>query len=130
MGLGERLKELMKAKGLTQAALAKELKITTHTIRQCENSDHLPTSENSDYFPTCETALKIAAYFDVSLDYLCGLSDLKRDTSPNYRMLENYYIALNEDKRQSALMYMDFLKSKCNSEEIDKILKKHLKEGT
>lgn len=63
-----RIKELRTERGITQADLAKILKISDRAVGYYENGDREP-----DY----STLLKIADYFDVSIDYLLGASDIK-----------------------------------------------------
>ena len=67
-----RIKELRTEKGITQADLAKILKISDRAVGYYENGDREP-----DY----STLLKIATYFDVSIDYLLGVSDIKNTNS-------------------------------------------------
>lgn len=64
-----RIKELRTERGITQADLAKILKISDRAVGYYENGDREP-----DY----STLLKIADYFDVSIDYLLGVSDIKK----------------------------------------------------
>lgn len=64
-----RIKELRTERGITQADLAKILKISDRAVGYYENGDREP-----DY----STLLKIADYFDVSIDYLLGASDIKK----------------------------------------------------
>ena len=65
MNLQERRREL----NIAQADLAKILKISDRAVGYYENGDREP-----DY----STLLKIADYFDVSIDYLLGASDIKK----------------------------------------------------
>lgn len=69
-----RIKELRTEKGITQADLAKILKISDRAVGYYENGDREP-----DY----STLLKIATYFDVSIDYLLGVSDIKNTNTDN-----------------------------------------------
>ena len=63
---GERLKELRKEKGLSQKALAQALGYNQSMICFFENRVNEPT----------ESAIRKAAlFFEVSADYLLGLSD-------------------------------------------------------
>lgn len=62
----EILRELRKEKGLTQKALAEALSMTERVIRYYESKSHRPD---------LDVLIKIARYFDVSLDYLAGLKD-------------------------------------------------------
>lgn len=70
----ERLVELRKEKGLTQQQLATALEIHTRGLQNYE----------SGRVPEPSILVKIADYFDVSLDYLMGRSDIStaptRDT--------------------------------------------------
>ncbi|MDR9866431.1 helix-turn-helix transcriptional regulator [Lactococcus cremoris] len=59
----EQLKTLRKINGLTQKELAEKLKIKQNSYRDWENGK----SE-----PNIEMLVRIADYFDVSLDYLMG----------------------------------------------------------
>ena len=66
---GERLKAIREEKGLSQTALAKILGCTSATVSSCEKGTNLPS---------LELAKSIAESCNVSLDYLCGLSESKR----------------------------------------------------
>ncbi len=62
----ERLKELRIEKGLTQTQLAKELRVNQRTISNWEVGERQPD---------LDTLEVIAKYFNVSYDYLLGLTD-------------------------------------------------------
>ena len=62
----ERLLELRREKGISQAKLAKELLVSYAVICYWETNRSEPTAPN---------LLKIADYFDVSVDYLLGRKD-------------------------------------------------------
>ena len=62
----ERLKLLRKTKQLSLTELAKEINSTKQTISNWENAYRAPS---------LEVTISLANYFDVSLDYLVGLSD-------------------------------------------------------
>ena len=64
MIIGDRLKELRKDKRITQAGLAKVLNTQRSTISAWENQISSPSDEMK---------LKMAKFFNVSLDYLMGL---------------------------------------------------------
>ena len=64
---GERLKELRKAKKLKQSDIAGFLGITTRNYQDYEYGKVDP--------PTSKTIM-LADYFDVSIDYLVGKSDV------------------------------------------------------
>lgn len=71
MSLGTRIKDLREELGLTQIAFAKILNISNSTLSQYENGDRVPSDA---------TKIKIADYFDVSLDYLLGRSSVRKPT--------------------------------------------------
>lgn len=68
MKFAERLKELREEKGLTQSQLANELdgQITRSAIGLWEKRKRTPS---------LETAIVLAIYFNVTLDYLAGLEN-------------------------------------------------------
>lgn len=67
--LADRLKELRKSKNLTQTDLGKILGVGKTTISMYETNNSTPNDE---------IKLKIAEFFNVSLDYLLGKTDYKK----------------------------------------------------
>ena len=63
---GERLKELRKERGLGQIALAAALGVGKSSISLWERGESEPTLTN---------LITIAQYFDVTIDWLAGLTD-------------------------------------------------------
>ncbi|MBQ8056774.1 MAG: helix-turn-helix transcriptional regulator [Ruminococcus sp.] len=61
-----RIKELRKAKKMTQLKLAMELNTNQNTISRYENGEREPSIRD---------LIKIADYFNVSVDYLVGRTD-------------------------------------------------------
>jgi transcriptional regulator with XRE-family HTH domain len=82
--LADRLKELRKSNDLNQAELGKVLGVGKTTISMYENGNSTPNDE---------IKLKIAEYFDVSLDYLLGKTNIKNYETNN----KNSTIALHSD---------------------------------
>ncbi|MCR1952935.1 helix-turn-helix domain-containing protein [Clostridium sp. DSM 100503] len=75
MTFGDRLKELREKHGLTQEQLAKILNITRPTIAGYETKGKQPDYEK----------LKILAdFFNVSIDYLLGHTDIKNNTKKDF----------------------------------------------
>ncbi len=62
----ERLKSLRKSTKITQNLLSKDIGVTERTIRRYEYME---------IEPTASIIIKLANYFNVSADYLLGLSD-------------------------------------------------------
>lgn len=71
---GERFKEERKSKGLTQEQLAKKFFLNKSSISRYEKDAQIPE------MPTLE---KIADFFQVSIDYLLGKSDIKKQSIEN-----------------------------------------------
>ena len=61
-----RLKEMRKMRKISQLKLALDLNMNQNTISRYENLER-----EADY----ETLIKLADYFDVSIDYLLGRTD-------------------------------------------------------
>jgi len=59
----DRLKELRKSKGVTQKAVAEYIGILEQAYQKYEYGKHEPNHE---------TTIKLADFFDVSVDYLLG----------------------------------------------------------
>ena len=68
MRFNERLSELIKEKGTTQKALAEYLGISRQAVSQYVLGETQPS---------IEVSASIAKFFEVSIDYLAGLSELK-----------------------------------------------------
>jgi transcriptional regulator with XRE-family HTH domain len=77
--IGERLLDLRKDAGLTQDELASILKINKHSISSYER-------EKSE--PPDAIKIEIATYFNVSVDYLLGLTDNPNSYSNCHNILQ------------------------------------------
>ena len=87
-----RLKELRLANGLTQKELAKSIEVGRTTISEYESGKIVPKQEG---------LLKLANYFNVSVDYLTGVSDNPATRQHNEHELDKLlntldYILMNE----------------------------------
>lgn len=65
----ERLKELREERGVSQAAVSKELDVSRYAIYSYEKGKTAPTLDG---------LIILADYFDVTLDYLLGRSDIRK----------------------------------------------------
>lgn len=80
-----RMKQMREKKGLIQTIMANKLGVTQQTLSRYENDI------------TCikaDVLIKAAKYFNVSTDYLLGLSEIKRDMSMQKKIndkVEEYY---------------------------------------
>lgn len=97
--IGERLQELRKDKGISQAEFAKILGVSHYTVSsyECNRSD-----------PDDNAKIIIAKLFDVSIDYLLGLIDeplsFQRDTT-TISVPKNF----NEEEVKQVKEYINFL---------------------
>lgn len=63
---GDRLAELREDRKWSQKQLSEQLGVTVQTISEYENNKTCPSLEK---------VVRLALLFDVSIDYLCGLTD-------------------------------------------------------
>lgn len=87
----ERLLELLEDNNICRLKLANEINSSSTTI-----NDYF----NTNYSPHISVAIKIAKYFNVSLDYLFGLSDYKENSNKNDKtFFENLEYLVNNNKK-------------------------------
>ncbi len=67
--LDNRIRELREAKGMTQLRLSLELEVTQETISAYETGKHLAS---------VKTLMKMSEIFNASMDYIMGLSDIRK----------------------------------------------------
>lgn len=101
----DRLKALRKEKGLTQVKLGALLNYGYTAIANYESGRNQPGIADLK---------KIASIFDVSLDYLLGVTDLRRPyASAEDPFRENeflrYYSMLNEENQKEVLLFTQWL---------------------
>lgn len=103
-----RLKELREERRLNQEGLALKLNVSQSTISAYEIGERTPD---------LETLIAIANFFNVSLDYLAGLSDLKQqirqsDLLPNELEHLRTFRQLNDTDKEKVKAYIDGLQSR------------------
>lgn len=106
-----RIKELRKSKRMTQIRLSIELSVSQETISAYENGKHYPSVEN---------LLKMSEIFNVSCDYILGLSNTKNILSAeNYSddkaTLISKYRTVNPSDRDMIFAYIQGLIDKSNN---------------
>lgn len=104
LSFGNRLKFLRTEHNLTQSKLAEKITLSKANVSKYE-SDLLE--------PNLHTIAAIASLFNVSADYLLGLSD-KYPISENMQTLTDLISDLNEEELKKVIEYVEFLKSKRN----------------
>lgn len=83
--IGNKLRELRKSINLTQEDLSEKLAISRSSLSLYETDKREPDGE---------TLLKIADYFDISLDYLFGKNQTTLDIS---HLVSNTFLTPNEE---------------------------------
>ncbi|MGI6703673.1 MAG: helix-turn-helix domain-containing protein [Clostridia bacterium] len=110
--LGLRIRQLREEKKLKQINLAKHLSISNTTLSQYESGKRIPGDE---------IKIKIAKFFDVSIDYLLGCTDVRNpneqkepDCNVKSRLYDNLTgSGLPEDDIKKVEEYIELLKYKC-----------------
>lgn len=90
---GQRLKSLRLERDLKQSELAKIIEVSPSTIGMYEQGRR---------YADLETLNKIADYFDVSVDYLIGRTDVKKfdDFPEEVKRLANLFVTFNGEKSE------------------------------
>ncbi len=105
MEFKDRLKELRKEKKLTQVKLGEMLNYGYTAIANYESGRNQPS------IPDLK---KIASIFNVSMDYLLGVNDIRHpyvidDETAEFNEFRRYYAMLNDDSKDELMLYMEFL---------------------
>lgn len=67
--------------------------------------------ENDKRKPEIDLLVKFADYFETTVDYLLGLSDVEiRDVKNSIDSVSRLFLSLSEADRKEALKYLNYLK--------------------
>ncbi|MCL2235581.1 MAG: helix-turn-helix domain-containing protein [Defluviitaleaceae bacterium] len=94
-----RIKELREEKGMKQAELAQQLKVSQATLSNWERGIHDPTNE---------TLAGLAKMFDCSVDYLLGVSTVKYPVDEDGMAVDQVYYRIAQDAKMSGIDPQDF----------------------
>lgn len=111
MDFGERLKQLRNSKNLNQTELGKILGVEKSTISMYENNNSRPDDE---------IKIKIANYFNVTVDYLLGRSSNPKLTKKDERDIQRELEEMQKDFTQGTL------RMNLDGEEIDDEIKEFI----
>ena len=104
MTFGERLRYLRESRELRQQDVAEKVNISKRMIGYYESDSHFPRD--------AKMVVALADFFDVSLDYLFGLTDItKYENAEKYTEVIAACENLPKDKLNSVIDYINFLKS-------------------
>jgi len=116
MNMGERLRELRLRRKISQEEVARHIGITRSAYSHYEINNRQPVYE---------TLIKLAAFFDVSLDYIIGgMSPQTRADSPlpahslDAKEILTLFQRMNhEQRRQSISLISDFIREDRRADE-------------
>jgi transcriptional regulator with XRE-family HTH domain len=94
MELGDRLKQLREEKKLTRNALAGRLNVSYSAVSKYETNVR---------FPDKETLIRLADFFDVSIDYLLCRSNIRETAEKLLNSSQKGFIAGDSRNRYEAL---------------------------
>ncbi len=97
--LSERLKILREEANMSKSSLANKLNVGVSSISQYESGDRVPSDE---------IKIKIAQLFDVSLDYLMGLSNIRNPYV--FFTLSEMLKDLDQEEINEVIKYIMFIK--------------------
>ncbi len=105
MEFKDRLKMLRKERRLTQVKLGEMLNYGYTAIANYESGRNQPS------IPDLK---KIASIFNVSMDYLLGVNDIRHpyvidDETAEFNEFRRYYALLNEESKEELMGYMRYL---------------------
>lgn len=101
MTFGERLRYLREERELRQQDVAKSVHVSVRMLGYYESDEHFPRDANM--------VIALAKFFNVSLDYLFGISNVK-----NHSVTDRFneeFLSLPEEKQASVIDYVHFLNS-------------------
>lgn len=102
----ESLNDLLKETGISRLKLAQTINISSTTINGYFNKD---------YYPQIEIAIKIAKFFDCSLDYLFGISSSRELVNKNTKsFFENFNFLLKQSNKSIAKTLKELQMSEYN----------------
>ena len=96
---GNNLKRLRKARGLSQAELGKMTQLGQSNISAWERGERSPLPDG---------LIKLATFFECSIDYLVGYDELTHEEDDAYIVMQKYK-ALNDEQKAKLNEYIDNL---------------------
>lgn len=106
MTIGERIRQLRIEKDLTQTELCNIFHIAKSTLSQYENNIRTPNDE---------IKIKLAEFFNVSLDYLLGKTDIRNYTTNEPTVAlhsDNDYDDLPQEAKDEINNFIDYIRNK------------------
>ena len=102
----ERLQDLLTEHNISRLQLAKIIDVSSTTVNGYFNNN---------YFPNIKIAIKMVKYFNCSLDYLFGFSDIENNNNRNNRtFIENFNSLLKLSNKSISKALKDMNMSEYN----------------
>lgn len=105
--IGERIREFRESLGLSVDEFARALEVHRSSMYRYEESNVKEIRE----IPI-SVAIKIAKQYNLSLDWLAGLSDVKYRNTNN---VDETYNSLSPDGQKEVLVFVNYIKAKENT---------------
>ena len=96
---GENLKRLRKARGLSQVELGQLTQLGQSNISAWERGERSPLPDG---------LMKLATFFDCSIDYLLGYEEITNDNDDAYMLMQKYK-SLDEEQKEKVKEYINNL---------------------
>lgn len=115
--IGEKLKKLRTEKGLSQLEFSSILNISNTTLSMYESNKRIPSDDIKK---------KLADFFNVSLDYLMGISELKNTTDSISKAVETDFELTNfwnKMKERESLQLLFKQTKDMNDRDINQVLR-------
>jgi transcriptional regulator with XRE-family HTH domain len=111
MNMGERLRELRLRRNISQEEVARHIGITRSAYSHYEINNRQPVYE---------TLIKLAAYFDVSLDYMIGGTTSKHKTetsdAQDTREIMQLLRHMDQEQRKTSIRLLNELMTRQQAE--------------
>ncbi len=98
---GDRLREILRLRNVTQKALAKELELNYKSVN---------SYVNGIFNPSLETLARISIFLNISADYLIGLTPEPRPLQEiedpylaDVLMIRRSYVSMTDDQRKAII---------------------------
>lgn len=115
MTFGSRLKELRKERKLIQEDVGKIAGVHRATIGKYETDER---------FPERDILVKLSTFFDVSIDFLLGVSDIRKPCSNEQQpknVLQKIFEELSTQDQKELENFAKYLKTKSLLQESDQV---------
>ena len=94
MDFGDRIKKLREEKGLSREEMSNQLNISYSALSKYETNKR---------FPDKNTLIELANFFDVSVDYIIGRTDVRKfeDFPEEIKGIANLFVGMSGSKQKA-----------------------------